>query len=213
MKKKGVLTGIIVIFVMACIVLGVFLYIEKELYHKYSMVYVVSAKTDIPDETLVTSDNVNQYYELTKILKENYTQYMLTDLNKIVGKINKQPVTKDEKIYVNNYTEKKEELSKYKEPLEVSFKTKDVVDGNAGRIRKGDIVNIYVKYIDTSGIESFKLLYENKEINNTYDKDYILISTDDKETQSSVYSIYIDSSDQNEFLSAVQNDIYIFKVQ
>lgn len=142
--KTSSLMFALMAFLITCVVF--FGLIGLENYFSNQIVYqqVVIAKTEIPDNTIITEDNASQYLEISSVVVTEVTANTLTSADNILNMQAKITIDANSIVTTNEF----EDLSVYTEnmedPIQISVDVSDIASADAGKIRAGDLVNLTV---------------------------------------------------------------------
>lgn len=146
-KKSGrslLFTGLSLILTIVMFVGLIFL--QDYLSEKITYKQVVVAKRDIPDNEVITEENIEKYFTVKSINILDTTAGALTDTNILLGKRAIVPLYEGEAVSEKDF----ENISVYtkdiKNPIEVSIKIADIANADGGKIRKGDLVNLTMMF-------------------------------------------------------------------
>lgn len=145
-KSSGSLlfTGLSLILTIAMFIGLIFL--QDYLSEKITYKQVVVAKKDIPDNEIITEENLEKYFTVKSINILDTTAGALADANTLLGKKAIIPLYEGEAVSEKDF----ENISAYTEgienPVEVSVKITDIADADGGKIRKGDLVNLTMMF-------------------------------------------------------------------
>jgi pilus assembly protein CpaB len=112
---------------------------------QYEMVSVVAAATDIPVNTILTKEML----VLVEIPKQSTSEGMVSDIESLVGKTTKYPMSKGEHFFINKAVEIGERgNNRLSDRIRAGYRAytiyTDEVGGIAGYLRVGDKIDIMV---------------------------------------------------------------------
>ena len=111
---------------------------------------IVCKETCVAGET-ITEKNVNDFFSVVAVPKELVTSTTVADLQEVIGYYPDKTISAGEILYTGML--QKENLTENMEsPVEISV-TAEIDYAVAGRIRKGDCVNVYVRDNQSSTYE------------------------------------------------------------
>lgn len=145
-KKSSSLILSILALVLTIIVFAGLLFLQG--LFKEDIVYknIVCAKTDVPEGAIITKNNASDYFEMKNMNTLDIPEKSLTNLTPIEGSRTKVAFVKGEVVSEKDFDSSNVDLSKFKNPVEISIALGDAASSNGGKIRAGDIVNLTMTY-------------------------------------------------------------------
>lgn len=141
-KKKKLwigLTSLIVAFLM----FSVLLVIQKNRNPEPIYVDVVCIREPVPEDTLVTEDNIERYFETRKIPMDWIPSNYVNQKEHLLGKVLKTSLTSGTVLTTAMVTEYCEYYKDYEELTWISVPIHELYEGVAGSLRIGDYIDIY----------------------------------------------------------------------
>lgn len=190
MKKwKEKLPVLVIALVLGLVAFIGLLWVERQSLKDLERKPVVVCIADCPAGEPVTESNVRKYFSITDVAESLVTSTTLTSLDELVGSYPKMQISDGEIIYTtmmnqNNPTENLEQ------PVEISV-TAEIDYAVAGRIRKGDVVNVYVR---DSRSNVYELILEQVVVQNVYDSTATVISNGDSNALASMFTFCVEAS-------------------
>ena len=142
MKKwKGVLQLGLIGLVFALTTYVALIWIERQALKDLEQKVVVRCIKTCPAGEDITSANVEEYFEATNVAAVLAIEQTISEIQQLIGTYPERTIEKGEIVYTSVLTaaDKIEELVN---PIEISV-TAGIEYAVAGRIRKGDTVNVY----------------------------------------------------------------------
>ena len=216
-KKTGIV--IISILLSVAVFLGLMVFIDTlTVPDETGWKKVCVAKTDIEKNTYITEDNVEDMFELKKVPDEFNAGTSVTDIKSLVGNstvreiVSKEIITSDKITYLAEmaYADKMaEKIGNDNNYAEVSVSLKELDYSLAGKIRRGDIVNIeIVKDGGKTGC-----LAENVYVSHVYDNTGMELVDDEYEGVANVMTVLINDAYRNMFVKGLSyGKPYISKI-
>lgn len=140
-KGKAMLILFLVSLVVAAVAFLSLLTVEQSLLNDYAKTKVVVAKSDVPEGTYITKDNVVDYFMLKDVPSEMVPEGSLTKLESLNGMFILDDITKTEVVMSSDYTAMKDILD-ITDPVETSFGLGSMTQVVAGTLRRGDRISI-----------------------------------------------------------------------
>ena len=115
---------------------------------KEDIVYknIVCAKTDVPEGAIITKNNASDYFTMKNMNALDIPEKALTSLTPIEGSRTKVAFVSGEVISEKDFDSSNVDLSKFKNPVEISIPLGDAASSNGGKLRAGDVVNLTMMY-------------------------------------------------------------------
>ena len=190
MKKwKGVLQLGFIGLVLALTAYVALLWIERQALKDLEQKEVVRCIKVCPAGVDITHENVSEYFETTNVAAMLATEQTINEIQQLIGTYPQRTIEKGEIVYTPVLTaaDKIEELVN---PVEISV-TAGIEYAVAGRIRKGDTVNVYVEDADT---EEFELILEKVIVQEAFDSNATVISMSNEHALASMFTFYVETS-------------------
>ena len=147
--KKGVALKLLGSFLIAVALFGVLVGVEKNLLSDYEKESVVLCKTDIPKGTMITKENIDQYFEDYEVDIALVNDTCIKDKNEVIDTVVENSLSAREILREGDCTKEAEIYHRFKNPVEASITATNPGDIVSGTIRRGDYVDIAVVNKDT----------------------------------------------------------------
>lgn len=125
---------------------------------------VVVAKEDIPENEIITEENMRSYFTVKSVNVLDATSGYVTTIDPVLGKRAKVALLKDEIVTAKDF----EDISQYEagieDPVEISVDIGRIANADAGKIRAGDVVNM-------------SFMYNRTQLNMSSDSNYVSYSS------------------------------------
>ncbi len=103
---------------------------------------VIAAKT-IPKNTLITEDNVGEYFTTIQAQEIFKTPHAVTNTNELIGQYALNGIWDKTPINQDMFQSQFDIFAAYKKPVQASFNVANLSDAVCGRLRAGDYVDIF----------------------------------------------------------------------
>lgn len=209
MKKwKEKISIFVIALLLAIVGFVALLWVERQSLKEFDKQAVVRCIKLCPAGEKITVANVYDYFELEDIPVGLVTEQTFDSLDALVDFYPGRTVMPGEIVYASVLkTEDYAEV--FLEPVEISI-TVDVEDAVAGRIRKGDTVNVYVRNVVTN---EFELIMEKVVVLNAYDANANMISMGDERSLASIFTFCVESSIAEDLGYLFNGDLVVLKVR
>lgn len=132
--------------VLSVLVFGLLLFAQNKLTDEIIYQQVVVAKTDIPENEIITQANAQTYFELKNMNTLDTTSGFMTGVDSIIGKQAKVSLLKGEIVSEKDFKNNPSYLEGIQNPVEISIDIGSIANADGGKIRGGDIVNLTMMY-------------------------------------------------------------------
>lgn len=184
-------------------------FVESYILTDKNVTSVVIASVDIPQGTVITKDNAENYFKKENVNSDLVTKATVTDIKNIEGKFLTN-VAAGEIVTSDRYYETGD-TRELKNPVSLTFAAGSAENSVNGTIRGGDIVDIYVSVSDNNST-TYQLARENVYIENAYDSSYARIDSADQTTVASTFLVKLEEDDAANFKNAIsQGDLLMVK--
>lgn len=184
-------------------------FVESYILTDKNVTSVVIASADIPQGTIITKDNAENYFKKENVNSDLVTKSTVTDIKSIEGKFLTN-VAAGEIVTSDRYYETKDTRD-LKNPVSLTFAAGSAENSVNGTIRGGDNVDIYTS-VTTNDVVTYQLARENVYIENAYDSSYAKIDSADQATVASTFLVKLDEDDAANFKNAIsQGDLLMVK--
>lgn len=211
-KKTG--TGIfwklLGCLIIAAALFAVLLNVESNVLSDYEKKMVVICKEQVPMGTRITEVNAEKYFETYEVDVHLVNEDAVIDKNELIGCVSARTMDEKELVRTDDFTKEHSIYSKYKNPVETSFKAEDPGDVVSGSIRSGDFVDIAVVDKDTL---AYTLSLENVFVLNAYTSTGETVTRDSVNTAATMFTIVEEKTALDEFYSALEKgNVIVSKV-
>ncbi len=150
---------------------------------------VIAAKT-IPKNTLITEDNVGEYFTTIQAQSIFKTSNAVTDTHELIGQYALNGIW--------------DIFAAYKKPVQASFNVANLSDAVCGRLRAGDYVDIFGVDINQG-----KRIIENAYIFKAYDNAGVQISVSDTTAIATNFTIILESGEEEVLYEMLKNSTVV----
>lgn len=208
MKKwKEKISIFVIALLLAVVGFLALLWIERQSLKEFDKQAVVRCIKTCPAGEEITAVNVKEYFELVEVPVGLVTEQTFDNLDEVISFYPERNLTPGEILYASVL--KTEDNTRHlSEPVEISI-TVDVENAVAGRIRKGDVVNVYVRNVATN---EYDLVMENVMVLNAYDANANIISMGDERALASIFTFCVEVSVVESLGRLYNGDLAILKV-
>ena len=164
---------------------------------------VIAAKT-IPKNTLITEDNVGEYFTTIQAQRIFKTSNAVTNLHELIGQYALNGIWDKAPINQDMFQSQLDIFAAYKKPVQASFNVANLSDAVCGRLRAGD-------YIDIFGIDmnQGKRIIENAYIFKAYDNAGVQISVSDTTAIATNFTIILESGEEEVLYEMLKNSTVV----
>lgn len=151
-NKRGMISSIafaLLALVLTVVVFAGLVYAENALTDNIVYKEVVVAKSDIPENEIVTEANMNQYFTIKSVNVLDATSDSIANLNPVMGMRTKVALLKDEIVTTKDFENIESYTNDIENPIEVSIDIGHIANADAGKLRAGDVVNLSFMYSRT----------------------------------------------------------------
>lgn len=198
--------SILVKAVSVCIVTAAVVFVclvafERLMLQKYEKTDVVVSLCPLSEGTEITNENRQLYFGIKAVPKELAVDSVYKSLEELGTGVVRYEVGAGEIMY-GGLSEKKDELTLFNEPVEVSFGVDDEECAVAGSLRAGDAVDIYIadRKSDVYGI-----ILDDVILYRCFDERFAEILNDDMEKKAVNFTIILEREEVSDFLPALED--------
>jgi hypothetical protein len=206
-KGRSLLPGtIFAAFAAALIVYVVLLHVEKNALSAYEKASVMTIAQDIEKGTVITADNVNQYFIQKELDKTLIPKAAVTDIEQLVGQYVTNRLDQGAILTVSMTKPMTEVISDIRKPVIAAFRTDDLYQVTNGILRSGDRIHIYkVETIEDedSKVNRGVLMWENVLIWQVFDNAGAMIAPDDEISAAARANIILGQEDLERFYGEI----------
>lgn len=190
MKKwKEKLPVIVISLVLGLAAFIGLLWLERQALKDLEKKQVVVCIESCPAGETITESNVTKYFTVTDVSAVLATDTTLSSLDSLVGCFPIKGISDGEILYTTMLNQDNP-TANLEQPVEISV-TAEIDYAVAGRIRKGDIVNVYVR---DSRSETYELVLEQVVVQNVFDSTATIISNSDSTALASMFTFCVEAS-------------------
>ena len=184
------------------------LWIERQALMEFEQTIVVRCKQACPAGEEITEANVQQYFEEYSIVTLLATKDTYRSLEDLLGTYPNRTIESGEIVYRSVFSTEdvSEELE---QPIELSI-TSDIDFAVAGRIRKGDVVNVYV---ENENSKVYELVMERVIVQEAYDSNATVISMGNEHALASMFTFCVEASVAENLNRLYSGKVVILKVK
>lgn len=164
---------------------------------------VIAAKT-IPKNTLITEDNVGEYFTTIQAQRIFKTSNAVTDAHELIGQYALNGIWDKAPINQDMFQSQLDIFAAYKKPVQASFNVANLSDAVCGRLRAGDYVDIFGVDINQG-----KRIIENAYIFKAYDNAGVQISVSDTTAIATNFTIILESGEEEVLYEMLKNSTVV----
>ena len=164
---------------------------------------VIAAKT-IPKNTLITEDNVGEYFTTIQAQSIFKTSNAVTNPHDLIGQYALNGIWDKAPINQDMFQSQLDIFAAYKKPVQASFNVANLSDAVCGRLRAGDYVDIFGVDINQG-----KRIIENAYIFKAYDSAGVQISVSDTTAIATNFTIILESGEEEVLYEMLKNSTVV----
>ncbi len=164
---------------------------------------VIAAKT-IPKNTLITEDNVGDYFTTIQAQSIFKTSNAVTNPHELIGQYALNGIWDKAPINQDMFQSQLDIFAAYKKPVQASFNVANLSDAVCGRLRAGDYVDIFGVDINQG-----KRIIENAYIFKAYDNAGVQISVSDTTAIATNFTIILESGEEEMLYEMLKNSTVV----
>lgn len=107
---------------------------------------IIVAKQNIPQNTIITQENVSQYLTVKAVNILEMTGGSLLNTDELIGQKAIVSLYAGEDVTLKDFERLSIYTENFAEPVEVSVKIADIADADGGKLRAGDLVNLTMMF-------------------------------------------------------------------
>lgn len=207
-KRKSGIPIFLIGLILTGVLYGGLLLIERQVLSDYEQKTVVRCTKSCPAGIELTGSIVQEYFELTAIAADFATAQTFETLEEIVGSYPVRPIDAGEILYTPVLAVETAD-DKLLAPISISV-TADAAYAVAGRIRKGDTVNVYVENKDT---KEYDLVLNQVVVQNVYDSNAVQIGMSNETALASMFVFYVPASVENSLAQLYGGKVAVLKIR
>ena len=165
-KHKNLWIGIVSIG-LALLVFCVLLLVQERMKEKPVYEAVLCAKEGIDEQVVITEENALRYIEIKKVPVDYIPEKTVKSLSDLYGQVFLTPVAKGSILTEWMSENFNKDYKKYDCLTWISVPMKELYEGVAGTIRKGDYIDIYALWKEDDRMYS-QLLLEHVRVQETF---------------------------------------------
>lgn len=144
--KASSLLFALLALVLTVIVFGVLLFVQDYVKEDITYKAVVVAKTDIPENEIITESNAVSYFEMKNMNILDTMDGSLISVDEILGEQTKVFMYAGEIVTAKDFKSNDFSYDSFENPVEISINVGEVASADGGKIRAGDTVNIAMMF-------------------------------------------------------------------
>ena len=164
---------------------------------------VIAAKT-IPKNTLITEDNVGDYFTTIQAQSIFKTSNAVTNPHELIGQYALNGIWDKAPVNQDMFQSQLDIFAAYKKPVQASFNVANLSDAVCGRLRAGDYVDIFGVDINQG-----KRIIENAYIFKAYDNAGVQISVSDTTAIATNFTIILESGEEEVLYEMLKNSTVV----
>lgn len=222
-KVKSENKSILPIAFLMALIVGLVLFfamvhIEKEALTNYEKNALVVAAITIPEKTLITEDNIDQYFAIKEIDKNIYPENAIVEKETLIGLAPVYTITPGTAVTNNMFDNIDEKISAMSDPRSVGAGSTDLSQIVSGIIRPGDTIDIYVITNKDNGDNYYTsderedLLYSDVYVLDAFDSAGTPISNGDSTSVCERINFLMENNEINNYYNAITDStVYYVK--
>lgn len=131
---------------LTILVFGVLLFLQNIFKEDITYKEVLIAKTDIPENEIITEANVSSYFERKEMNILDTMNGCINSVDSIIGTQSKVFLYKGEIITEKDFRNVSQNVYDFNNPVEISIDVGAAANADGGKIRAGDTVNINMMF-------------------------------------------------------------------
>lgn len=177
-KAKGKFSFSSLLFALLALLMTAALFFGMIVLQNYlseDVVYqeIIVAKTDIPENVIITAENAEMYLAKQQINVLNITKGALTSPESIYGQKTKVRLLTGEMLTLKDFANVNIYTDNMIDPVEISIGINSVADSDGGKIRAGDLINLTMMFTNEQlGAENFSYGFQKA------DDGYVVLDSD-----------------------------------
>lgn len=164
---------------------------------------MIVAKT-IPKNTLITEDNVGDYFTTIQAQSIFKTSNAVTNPQELIGQYALNGIWDKAPINQDMFQSQLDIFAAYKKPVQASFNVANLSDAVCGWLRAGDYVDIFGVDINQG-----KRIIENAYIFKAYDSAGVQISVSDTTAIATNFTIILESGEEEVLYEMLKNSTVV----
>lgn len=209
MKKwKNKISIFVIGLLLATISFVTLLWVERQSLKDYDQTMVVRCVQRCLAGEEITAQNVNKYFETQEVPASLATAGTFASPEELIGFYPERTIEPGEIIY-SSVLNVESALEQLKNPVEISISA-EVENAVAGRIRKGDVVNVYV---ENSSTKKYELILEQVVVQKAYDLNATEISMSNESALAIMFTFCVEDTVAKELSSLYTGNVAILKVR
>lgn len=198
MKKRSFSFKMLVVSLLLAIVVFIFLLcIQSEILNKKVQVQVVKAVVDMKENTVITRENVSDYFAVTKVSEDLKMIDSVETLDSLIDLVTTDAIGTNEMVKKDDFINKDSLLKNVKDKVEVSLDVDKSSQAVGGILREGDIISINVVNMDT--IQNEPVLDYDVFVSKAFSSDGTRIDKDNALSSATIINVIIDKKDLQTF--------------
>lgn len=209
MKKwRGKISMLLIGLMFSGVAFAALLWIERQSLKDLEKKPVARCIRLCPAGEEITGENVQEYFEIVQVAAALATAQTYGSLDGMLGSYPSRTIEAGEIVY-SPVLSMEAEPDRMLAPVELSI-TADIALAVAGRIRKGDTVNVYVENRDT---KTYELVLEQVVVQGAYDANAALISMGNEHALASMFTFCVEASAAEKLEELYDGKVAILKIR
>lgn len=198
-QKKNILPGAALAALLAAVIVYcVMLNVEKNSMRAYEKETVIAASRNISGGTVITQENLPEYFQEIEMDKKLIPQASITDREELNGMMVSTNIDMGSVITNAMIENKKEMIASMNHPVIAGFKAEDLYQVVSGTLRGGDRIHIYT--VDEESDMAY-LIWENVMVDQVFDSAGTAIAPDNETAAAQRINILMEQEDTERFYS------------
>lgn len=208
-KKKGPVNIKVFVycFITTFILYALIVAVEKAILDSEERIPVYVAVRDVPEDLLITEENVSTYFALEERGKDTLPRGYITDLGGLTGFLTDEDILENEVAVASSFVKEQSLIEKIENPVEVSLNASNLAQVVGGVLRTGDFINIWsVKTVSKNGVQTVEAvsIYEGAYVTRAFTSTGEEVSRDGaEESSTTVINIVIPAEYEEAFNKAM----------
>lgn len=198
-QKKNILPGAALAALLAAVIVYcIMLNVEKNTMRAYEKETVIAASRNISGGTVITPENLSEYFKEIEMDKKLIPQTSITDREELNGMMVSTNIDMGSVITNAMIENKKEMIASMNHPVIAGFKAEDLYQVVSGTLRGGDRIHIYT--VDEESDMTY-MIWENVMVDQVFDSAGTAIAPDNETAAAQRINILMEQEDTERFYS------------
>lgn len=200
-NKRAVISTLLIGSILAAVIFFALITVEREMLKDYQTGNVVVAVKDCSAGTLLTEENLTEYFTLYPVTQSLITGQTFSDVNSLLGLFANRSISAGEIVYQAEFSASAAQEDELREPVELSISVEQPADIVAGRIRKGDKVSVFVYEENEKEERGYQCVLQNVTVHEAYDNKATVISMSNKTDIVTMFTVYVEKEAVKELIN------------